>query len=218
MAESKRINDQISYRNRKKVQQDFEGKDLRRSNCYNCDFTESNFNHVSFRGAQFKSCTFNQSTFDSAEVVAANMKNSRFKGVKFTNTIFDNTNLENADFEGATFENVIFVQTDLSQALHLDLENQDVQVFDERPEIEISERLEKAVKAAMTNEYIKYARVLDTKEGTINAVSMMILLERFSEEALVKGMSMLKKNVKSDFATLSVLFDLLESYEAEGLL
>lgn len=218
MTESKRMNDQISYRNRKKVEADFAGKDLRRSNCYNCDFTKGNFNDVSFRGAQFKGCTFNEATFDAAEFVAANLKNSRFKGVKFVNTIFDHVNLENADFEGATFENVIFVETDLSQAMHLVLDNQEVQVFDVRPEIQVDERLEKAVKSAMNNEYIKYARVLDTKEGKMNAVSMMILLEQFDEEAIVKGLGMLKKNIKADFATLSVMIKLLEGYEAEGLL
>lgn len=218
MIESKRINDQISYRNKKQVQQDFTGKDLRRSNCYNCDFTKGQFNHVSFRGAQFKACTFNETTFDSAEVIAANLKNSQFKNAKFINTVFDHVNLEKVDFEGATFENVIFVETDLSGALNMNLENQDVQVFDARPAIEISERLEKAVKSAMNNAYIKYARVLDTKEGKVNAVSMMRLLEKFDEEALIKGMGILKKNIKADFATLSVVMGLLENYKAEGLL
>ena len=211
MAEKKRIDDQISYKNRKKMKSNFEGKDLRRSNCYSCDFSESNFNQVSFRGAQFKACTFNQATFDGAEFVATNLKNSRFKNVKFINTLFDNVNLENVDFEGATFENVIFVETDLSKATNLQLEQQEVQVFEVRPELEISERLEKAVKGAMNNMYIKYARVLDTKEGNINPISMMMLLERFDEETLVKGMSMLKRTINTDFATLNVVIDLLEA-------
>lgn len=218
MAISKRVNDQISYKNRKKVNTDFANKDLRRSNCYNCDFTGSQFNDVSFRGAQFKACTFDQATFDSAEFVAANLKNSRFKGVKFVHTIFDHVNLEHTDFEGATFENVIFVECDLSQAVNLELDHQEVQIFDVRPEIEVGERLEKAVKSLMNNDFVKYARVLDTKDGKMNAISMMRLLEIFDEEALVKGFGMLKKNIKADFATLSVLIALLEQYEAEGLL
>ncbi|MGL4343668.1 MAG: pentapeptide repeat-containing protein [Cellulosilyticaceae bacterium] len=218
MAETKRMNDQISYKNRKKLNADFAGKDLRRSNCYNCDFTGANFNDASFRGAQFKACTFDEASFEAAEFVAANFKNSRFKNVKFQNTIFDSVNLENTDFEGATFENVIFVATDLTKASHLDLTNQEVQVFEQRPEIELDERLEKAVRSAMTNDYIKYARVLDTKEGHINAISMMLLLDRFDEETLVKGLGMLKRKIKQDFATLSVLIDMLETYESEGLL
>jgi uncharacterized protein YjbI with pentapeptide repeats len=218
MTTSKRVNDQINYSNRKKTGTDFMYKDLRRSNCYNCDFSNSNFNHTSFRGAQFKSCNFFECTFESAEFVATNLKNSKFKRTKFENAVFDSANLEGVDFEGAEFKNVMFVSTDISKAVNLDLSNKEIKVFNEMPELEISEELESAVKAAMKNEYIKFARVLDTKKGEISAISMMILLENFNEETLVKGLGILKSKVHKDFGTLSYIIQELKKYQADGLI
>ncbi len=218
MTISKRANDQINYSNRKKSDSDFMNKDLRRSNCYNCDFSNSNFNHTSLRGAQFKSCNFFECTFESAEFIATNLKNSKFKQAKFENTVFDSTNLEGVDFEGAAFKNVIFLLTDTSKATNLDLSSKEIRVFDEMPELEISERLENAVKAAMKNEYIKFARVLDTKKGEISAMSMMILLESFDEETLIKGLDILKSKIDKDFGTLSYMIQMLKTYQTDGLI
>jgi len=215
---SKRANDQINYNNKKKSGSDFMYKDLRRSNCFNSDFSNSNFNHASFRGAQFKACNFFECTFESAEFVATNLKNSRFKQAKFENTIFDAVGLEGVDFEGATFKNVIFVVTDTSKAINLDLSNKEIKVFTEMPELEVSKWLESAVKGAMKNEYIKFARVLDTKEGEVSPISMMILLENFDEETLIKGFGVLKKKIDKDFCTLSYIIQEIQTYKADGLI
>lgn len=211
MAISKRVNDQIKYSNRKKANMDFAGKDLRRSNCFNCDFTSSNFNEVSFRGAQFKACNFSECTFDSAEIVAANLRGSRFKQVHFENTLFDTVNLEGVDFEGATFKNVIFVSTDITKAVNLVLEGQDVKVFDEMPELAMTRELEKVVENAMKNEFIKFARVLDTKEGKVSPISIMRLLEKFDEETLIKGLRKIKRTINEDFCTLSTIVEAIEA-------
>lgn len=216
MTISKRENDQIKYSNRKKTNSDFKQKDLRRSNCYNCDFSQSDFSSASFRGAQFKSCNFFESKFEFTEFVAANLKNSRFKQATFENTIFDSANLEGVDFEGAVFKNVIFVSTDTSKAVNLDLSHQDVKVFNEMPELGISKELESVTEKMLANEFVKFARVLDTKEGKINPISMMILLERFDEKTLVTGFRILKREINKDFATLSYIIELLEAYQTEG--
>jgi hypothetical protein len=204
---SKRANDQIKYNNRNKVASDFKGKDLRRSNCFNCDFSESNFDETSFRGAQFKGCSFTKATFNGAELVAVNFKNASFREVHFENTLFDTANVEGVDFEGATFTNVIFVNTDLSVARNVNLESQDAQVFDVMPELEISKELEKVIQGALKNEFIKFARVLDTKEGAINPISVMRLLQKFDEETLIKGLRVVKKSIDNDFATLQTIIN-----------
>lgn len=215
---TKRANDKISYSNRKKPNSDFMNKDLRRSNCFSCDFSNSNFNYTSFRGAQFKSCNFSECTFDSAELIATNFKNSRFKKVKFENTIFDSVNLDGVDFEGAEFKNVIFVATDMSTARNLDLSNQDVKIFDEMPELEISMTLEKAAKSAMRNEFVKFARVLDTRDGKVNPIAINRLLESFDEETLINGLRAMKLNVKEDLCTLNDVVKVIEGYKAQGLI
>lgn len=218
MTRTKRVNDQINYSNRKKLGSDFMYKDLRRSNCYNCDFSNSNFNHTSFRGAQFKVCNFSGCTFESTEIIAANLKNSKFKDAKFENTIFDSARLEGVDFQGAEFKNVIFVCTDTSNAINLDLSNKEIKVFYEMPKLKISEKLESAVKAAMKNEYIKFARILDTKKGKISPISMMILLENFDEETLIKGLEIFNTKIDKNFGTLSYVIKELKTYQADGLI
>lgn len=211
MAISKRLNDQIKYSNRKKTNMDFKSKDLRRSNCFGCDFSSSNFDETSFRGAQFKACNFSECTFDSAEIVAANLKKSSFRQVEFENTLFDSVNLEGVDFEGATFKNVIFVSTDMSKAVNLELANQDVKVFDEMPELAISLELKKAVEGLLKNEFVKFARVLDTKDGKISSISLMRLLEKFDEEVLIEGLKKIKKSIDKDFCTLSTIIEAIEA-------
>ncbi|GAA0181510.1 pentapeptide repeat-containing protein [Clostridium sediminicola] len=218
MVRSKRVNDQINISNRKKTGSDFMYKDLRRSNCYSCNFSNSNFNHTSFRGAQFKSCNFFECTFESTEFVATNLKKSRFKQAKFVNAIFDSSNLEGVDFEEAEFKNVIFVSTDTSKAINLDLSNEEIKIFNKMPKLEISEELESAVKSAMKNEYIKFARILDTKKGGINPISMMILLENFDEKTLIKGFDILKSKVNKNFGTLSYIIQELKTYQADGVI
>lgn len=210
MITSKRSNNQISYSHKEKKDMDFTSKDLRRSNCFQCDFSGSHFDQTSFRGAQFKGCKFNGCTFNGAELIAVNFKGSSFKQVAFENTVFDAANLEGANFEGATFKNVIFVGTDLSLALHLELSGQDVKVFDEMPDFEINKKLEKAAAVAMKNEFIKYARVLDTKEGQISPISMMRLLEIFDEPLLIQGLKRVKDEITEDFCTLTTLVEAIK--------
>lgn len=213
----KNFNNRINYSNRKKLNVDFSNQDLRRSNCYNCDFTGSNFNNSSLRGTQLKSCTFNNATFEYAEFVASNLKKSRFKNVTFKNTLFDSVNLEGVDFEGCEFENTTFISCDISKAINLKL-SEGMKIFDEMPKLEISKELKKAVKIAMKNEFIKSARVLDTKNGTTNPISINTLLENFDKETLIKGLELASQNINEEFCTLSYIINTLESYKKEGIL
>ena len=79
--------------------------------------------------------------------------------------------------------------------------------------LDISNELEKAILSAMENQYIKKSRVLDTKEGSINGLSIMILKERFSEETLIKGMKHIKENIDRDFHTLSYISRIIKSID-----
>ncbi|MGL5642929.1 MAG: phage tail protein, partial [Paraclostridium sp.] len=46
-------------------------------------------------------------------------------------------------------------------------------------------KLEDSIKSAMQNEFVKKSRALDTKDGEINSISIMILLENFKEKQLI---------------------------------
>lgn len=211
MSKNQSVKNNFNYNNIEKKGKNFMYKNLERSNCYNCDFTRSNFDYVSFRGAHFKSCVFFECTFKWAEFIGTNLKGSDFKNTIFENTIFDSVNLDGADFKDAEFKNTIFLSTDLSKAKNLSIKNTDTKVFREMPEVEISEDLRIAVINAMKNKYVKSARILDTKDGGINIINLMILLDNFDEETLIKGLNIIKDEIDCDFYTLSYIVKYLKN-------
>lgn len=218
MSASEKINDKFNYNNIQKLNKNFMYKDLKRSNCYNSDFSGSNFNYTSFRGAHFKSCNFYGCSFKSAEFVATNFKKSKFKKAKFEDVVFDCANLDGVDFKGAEFKNTIFLCTDISKTINLNISSSDVIVFDEIPELNITENLENAIKSAMNNKFIKNSRVLDTKDGSISPISAMILLQNFDENTLIRGLNFIEANLDRDFCTLSYIIRAIENYKKEELI
>ena len=203
----------FKYNNIEKINKNFMYNDLRRSNCYNSNFTNSNFNYVSFRGAHFKSCDFYGCTFNYSEFIGSNLKKSKFKNAIFENAIFEGVNLEGVDFKGVKFKNVIFLDTDISKASNIKAKKTDIRIYDEIPSLEMSENLKEAIENAMKNEHIKKSRVLDNKEGKVNLLSMMILLENFDEETLIKGLNKLSIELDKDFCTLSYIIKTIENYK-----
>lgn len=218
MAVNNKTNNEFRYERAEKTNKNFMYKDLRKANCYHCNFSGSNFNFASFRGAHFKSCDFFGATFESAEFIATNLKKSKFKKAKFENAIFEGVTLDGADFSGAEFKNVIFVGTDISKAVNLKFNEEEVKIFDDMPEIEIGENLKNAVSIAMENEYVKRSRLLDTKDGGINTLSIMRLLENFKEKTLVDGLKILGDRLDKDICTLSYIVKALNKYREEGLI
>lgn len=208
----------FNYNNIEKTDKNFMYKNLKRSNCYNSNFSNSNFNFVSFRGAHFKSCEFYGCTFKSAEFIGANLKGSNFKNAVFENTVFDSANLDGADFKDAEFKNTIFLSTDVKKAKNLNIKNLDVKVFDEMPQLEISTELETAITNVMNNKYVKESRTLDTKDGDLNMLSVMILLENFDEKTLIKGLNIIEDELDKDFCTLSYIIRFLENCKVQGKL
>lgn len=218
MARNQSVKGNFNYNNIEKVNKNFMYKNLSRSNCYNCNFTNSNFNFVSFRGAHFKSCDFYGCSFKQAEFIGSNLKGSKFRTSSFENTVFDSVNLDGADFRDAKFKNVIFIFTDISKAKNLNINNENIKVFEEMPDIKISSSLEEALKNAMTNNFIKSSRVLDTKDGGINLLNVSILLENFKEDVLIKGLNIMQNKIDREFCTLSYLIRFLENYISQGLI
>lgn len=218
MARNKSVNGSFNYNKIEKKNKNFMYKNLHRSNCYNSDFSNSNFDYVSFRGAHFKSCTFFGCTFRWAEFIGTNLKGSIFKNAKFENAIFDSVNLDGVNFKDAEFKNTIFLSTNIEKAKNLNLQDSNIKIFHEMPQLEISEELETSVKNVMENDYVKKARVFDTKDGKLNAVSLMILLDNFDESTLIKGLNIIEAQLDKDFYTLSYVIKLLKKYQIDGIL
>lgn len=211
MAINRSVPENFVYDNTSKLNKNFVYKNLRRSKCYNCDFTGSNFDFTSLRGAHFKKCNFYGCSFKEAEFIGSNLKGCKFRTAMFEDAIFEGAILANADFRDAKFINTIFVGCDLSTVKSLDINSPKIRVYDEMPALEISSELEEAIVSAMENTYIKKSRVLDTKEGTINPLSVMILQERFGDEILIEGMKYVKDKIDRDFHTLSYISRIIKN-------
>ena len=54
MAINRSTPENFIYDNTSKINKNFVYKNLKRSKCYNCDFSGSNFDFTSLRGAHFK--------------------------------------------------------------------------------------------------------------------------------------------------------------------
>ncbi|MHC1750557.1 MAG: pentapeptide repeat-containing protein [Cellulosilyticaceae bacterium] len=208
----------LNYTNTEKLKKNFMYQDLRKSHCYDCDFSESNFDYTSFRGAHMKSCNFYGASFKAAEFVGSNLKKSRFKKARFEDVVFEGANLDGVDFAGAVFRNTIFIGTDVTQAKNLNTISVNITVYDEMPPLEISEELTAAVQEVMENKYVKASRVLDTKDGEINSISMMRLLKQFEEKTIIKGFGLMKGKIDNDFCTLSYIIKFLARHEEQGLI
>lgn len=214
MAVNKNVKRNFHYNNIEKKDKNFMYQNLEKSNCYNCNFAGSNFDYVNFRGAHFKSSSFLKCSFKWSEFIGTNFRKSNFKNATFENTIFDSAKLQDVDFKDAKFVNTIFVSTDISQAKNLDINNPGIRIFDEMPQIEISEELKNAAFNTFNNKYIKASRILDTKDGDLNYLNIMILLENFDEETLIKGLNFITTELNREFYTLSYIIKFIKSMPA----
>ena len=209
MPTNRNIPENFNYDNAEKTNKNFMYKNLKRSKCYNCNFSNSNFNFSSLRGAHLKKCNFFRCSFKESEFIGSNLKGCKFREAKFINSIFEGANLDGTDFNNAEFENTIFVNCDINGVKNL--KKSSIRLYEEMPKLEISDELRIAIEDSMENTYIKKSRVFDTKDGDLNPISLMILKENFDEDYLIKGLSYIKKEINRDFYTLSYVIRLIRN-------
>lgn len=215
MSKIKRNNPKFNYNNIEKKNKNFMYQNLQRSKCFNSNFPNSNFDYVSFRGAHLKSCSFLECSFKGTEFIGSNLKESGFRKAHFENAVFEGAKLDGVNFVDATFINTIFVASNVEDAKNLDLDNPGIRVFAKMPELDISNELKSAVETVMKNEFVKKSRVLDTKDKEINSISILILLENFDEETLIKGFSIMEEYIEREFYSLSYIIKLLKRLQNE---
>lgn len=211
MAINRSVTGNFNYNNIEKKDKNFMYKNLERSNCYNCDFSGSIFDFASFRGAHFKATNFYRCSFKYTEFIGTNLKDSDFKSAVFENAVFDSVKLEDTNFKDAKFINTIFLSTDISKAKNLDINTPGIRIFKELPKLEISEELKNAILTAMENKYVKKSRILDTKDGGLNTLNIMLLLENFTEETIITGLRSIVTKLDREFFTLSYIIKFLKN-------
>lgn len=214
MAINRSTPENFYYDNAEKTDKNFIYKNLKRSKCYNCNFSNSHFDYASLRGAHFKKCNFFRCSFKGAEFIGSNLKGCKFKEAYFEDTVFEGANLDNVDFKDAKFKNTIFVGCDISKAKNIKENEKGIRVFETMPEFEIDDNLEQLVLNLMNeNQFIKKSRIFDTKEGKINTLTLMILSEKFDNDTLIEGLHYIKYEIDRDFYTLSYIIRLITNME-----
>lgn len=213
MVKSNNSEGNFNYNNIEKKNKNFMYRNLQKSYCYNCDFSASIFDFASFRGAHFKTCVFDRCSFKWAEFVGTNLKNCDFNNAVFENTVFDSAKIEGVNFKETKFNNTIFLSTDVEKAKNLNVKSPGIRIFNEMPQIEINDELHGALVNAMKNKYVKASRVLDTKDGGLNLLNIMILLDNFDTAALIRGLNIIQAELDRDFYTLSYIIKFIQNYK-----
>lgn len=204
-----------TYNNMDKRGKHFQYHNFQKQDYFNTDFSHSNMDFTNFRGAHFKSCNFTACSFKGSSFVGSNFKGSLFAGAVFESAVFEGAKLDGADFKLAQFRNVIFVETATDKALNLDCNQPGIRVFEMMPEIQFNQDLVVVVERLLTNHWVKRSRVLDTKGGRINTISMMLMIEKYGEQVLLEALGQIEPLFDRDFYTLSYVMKAIDKVLAK---
>lgn len=205
-----------TFNNMDKRGKHFQYHNFQKQDYFNTDFSHSNMDFTNFRGAHFKSCNFTACSFKWSSFVGTNLKGSMFANAVFESAVFEGAKLDGADFKLAQFQNVIFVETQIEKAINLDETHPGIRVFEKMPQIQLSDELVSVVQGLLLNQWIKRSRVLDTKDGKINTISMMLLIERYGEAVIIQALRKIEPLLDRDFYTLSYLMKAIDKVLAQG--
>lgn len=176
-----------------------------KSRSFKANFTNAEFRYVNLRGSILTSCCFRNAIFNGVDFLGTNLRRSNFEGVHFKNTIFVGALLDGCNFRNATFENVFFVNTNIKTAKRLNVENPTITVLNEYPNLNISPKLKATLDELKLNEHIFKYKTLHINTRKYNHLSLMILLNTFSEHELIDGLSKANTMLKKDICTVSSL-------------
>lgn len=191
----------------------FEYKFFSKSRSFRGFFNSSIFKHVNFKGSIMTSCTFSKSTLYGVEFLGSNLKQTSFKGTNFERVIFVGANLTDCNFRGAKFTDTIFVNTNIKKAKYLDANIPGIRIINKYPTLNISDSLYKAINETRKNPRILNYKVLHLGLNKLNNLNLYLLLEKFNEDDLIRGLYYAADNVRVNIYTLSCLEDFLLKYK-----
>jgi len=182
-----------------------------KSRSFKTNFNNAKFYNVNFRGSILTSCYFKKTTFIGVDFLGTNLRRSNFEGAKFNNVIFVGALLDGCNFRNAKFKDCVFVNTSFHNVKNLDLSS-GVTILKQYPKVNISRQLEEVLNLLKDNENIFNYRILHLSTKKFNHLSLKILLEKFPEHKLIRGL--VKANERKDlkFPTLYSLETYLRNY------
>lgn len=182
-----------------------------KSRSFKVNFNNAKFNNVNFRGAILTNCSFKKATFDGVDFLGTNLRKSNFEGATFKNCIFVGPLLEGCKFKNVKFENVTVVNTSFDEVKHLSLDD-GVTILREYPKVEVSSHLREVLNGLIQNKNIFTYRVLHMSTTRYNNLNLKLLLDKFPEHKLARGLHKLNERRHLKFFTLKCLEDYLHAY------
>lgn len=180
-----------------------------KSRSFSAIFSNVTFKHVNFKGSIMTSCSFKNSEFIGVEFWGANFRNSNFTGARFKHCVFVGSLLKDTNFRNATFENCIFVNTNLENIKNFNPARTGIEILVSYPDLDLSENLITTVEKLRVNEHILKYKILHLTTKKLNKLNLYLLLKKFGEETLIKGLEYTVTNLKKDMPTISCLFNYL---------
>lgn len=208
-----------SYNNVDKSGSNFMYKDFEKTKSYLSNFKDTSFDYVSLRAAHMKFCNFDGASFIGTEFIGTNLRGSTFKGGKFNGTIFNGAVLDRTNFLGATFKDCSVIATGVSSARNFPNNCPGITCLDSMPNMEeFSTQLLKVVEGLRENDIIRRSNVLHRKGKKLNTLSLMILLESYSEGELIELFKGVQNSLTTQFYTLSYLKMLLKKVAQSSII
>lgn len=184
-----------------------------KANIHNCEFVDCKITNVNFRGAIVTQCNFRSAKLTGVDFIGTNLRQSRFKNAHLNNVIFCGAKLDGCDFSGATFDNVILVNTNLDKTINIPQGDSGITILKSYPTIDISDALSSVLKQLASFPKIYKSHTLHTTMKKVNSLSLYLLLQKFSDDKLIRGLSALsKRRDKRNFHTLYSIEIFLKSY------
>lgn len=142
--------------------------------------------------------------------MGTNIKDSSFRNATFQDAVFEGAKLDGVDFKGASLSGTYFVGCTFNEVKGLNFGSLDIKVLNEMPVLELSDELKGAFDLLMKNQFVAKARVLDTKDKKLNTISVLRLLDLFSEAEIIAHAELLSHSLDREFFTLSYLMRALQ--------
>ena len=185
-------------------------KNFNKSSSYMSNFSEAIFANTSFISTKFKICSFYGATFDSCL-----LQGSLFRKCNLTNVIFENTIILSSIFDKTKLKNCKFNNCRILHGKKLKTlipeKNLVNTLFLENfPDIKnFNANLIQVIENLRINDYIRRSGTFHRKKGSLNTISIDILLSHFDELFLIENLPKLLNLITREFHTLSYIQKLL---------
>lgn len=200
----------FSYKHLDRRQKNFLYKNFNKSSSYMSNFSETTFANTSFIGTKFKICSFYGASFDSCL-----LQGTLFRKCNLTNVIFENTVILASIFDKTKLKNCKFYNCRILHGKKLKTlipeKNLVNTLFLEKfPDIKnFNDNLIQVIESLRVNDYIRRSGILHRKKGSLNTISIDILVSHFDEPFLIENLPKLLTLITNEFHTLSYIQKLL---------